>query len=140
MHGVKLLRNKASWPRNPISPRRQRVPGTSQTRWWLASYVQLAANRSALAQGGRLRLPRFRRGTMRIFCMLTDMALGLALLGDAVIAQTTPQEPSPPPGATSGGASRPATVPAEVHLNLIDQKLALSLAVDTQAQIDMGQF
>lgn len=30
--------------------------------------------------------------------------------------------------------------PPEVHLNLIDQKLALSLAIETHAQIEMGEF
>lgn len=69
----------------------------------------------------------------RYFATLpASLAVAIVLSAPALAQET--QQP--------GGVERPGAAPiaAEVHLNLVDQKLALSIAVDTLAQIELGEF
>ncbi|REK15716.1 MAG: hypothetical protein DWQ37_07805 [Planctomycetota bacterium] len=47
---------------------------------------------------------------------------------------------SPPEAADNGQSQEGQSQEPEVHLNLIDKKLALSMAVDAWGQIEMGEF
>jgi hypothetical protein len=86
---------------------------------------------------------RFGAGIMRRIPFTGTVTLSAALLvsfactvqagePEALVPTNPPIDIGTPP-AEAGAAP-------EVHLNLIDQKLALSLAVDTQGQIEMAEF
>ena len=66
-------------------------------------------------------------------------ALAVCIVGAAAAGEPEALLPTKTPLAT-GVALDEASAAEEVHLNLIDQKLALSLAVDTHGHIKMAQF
>lgn len=81
---------------------------------------------------------------MRRISLIDKAALPSALLfifASTALAADPAATTLPPSPAIE--AAEPLDVPTpapQVNLNLIDQKLALSLAVDTQAQIDMAEY
>jgi hypothetical protein len=65
----------------------------------------------------------------------------LAVLFAGVCAAQSGDFDAPADNATPAGQLSETLAPApQVHLNFIDQKLALSLAVDTQSQIETAEF
>jgi predicted outer membrane protein len=87
---------------------------------------------------------KFGTGIMRHTPLTGTFALSAALLVALACAVKAGEPaalvPTNPPIDTGTLPPETRAAAPEVHLNLIDQKLALSLAVDTQWQIEMAEF
>jgi predicted outer membrane protein len=103
----------------PFAPDGERVTSANSTFWF---------------GEGIMRRISFAR-TVALSAVLLVISAWAALAGEpeSLLPSRPPIDAGTPP-VEAGGAG------PEVHLNLIDQKLALSLAVDTQGQIEMAEF
>lgn len=95
-----------------------------------------------------MRRNRIKRSTFALIFLLPALLLTVSLCVAQAPAEQAPAAeeqrtgsalPMVPTGSPDDHASDSATV-AKVSLNIIDQKLALSLAVDTWAQIETGEL